>query len=60
MELFSKTGAGCPSFDEVLCLLRLLECTALKAAGVVKDEAGVAFENHLILNIVLPTLEIIR
>jgi hypothetical protein len=26
----------------------------------VKDEAGVAFENHLILNIVLPTLEIIR
>ncbi len=60
MELSSKTGAGCPSLDEVLHLLCLLECTALEAAGVMKDEAGVAFENHLILNIVLPTLEIIR
>ncbi len=60
MELFGETGAGCPSLDEVLRLLRLLECTALEAAGVVKDEARVAFENHLILNIVLPALEIIR
>jgi hypothetical protein len=60
MELLGETGAGCPSFDEVLRLLRLLECAALEAAGVVKDEAGVAFENHLILNIVFPTLEIIR
>ncbi len=60
MELFGETGAGCSSLDEVLCLLCLLECTTLKAAGVVKDEAGVTFENHLILNIVLPTLEIIR
>lgn len=60
MELFIETGAGCPSLDEVLRLLRLLDCAAFKAAGVVKDEAGVAFENHLIVNIVLPALEIIR
>ena len=60
MELFSETDAGCPSLDEVLRLLRLLGCAAFEAAGVMKDEAGVAFENHLILNIVLPALEIIR
>jgi hypothetical protein len=60
MKLFGETGARCPILDEVFHLLRLFECAAFEAAGVVKDETGVAFEYHLILNIVLPALEIIR
>ena len=60
MKLLGQSGASRPSLDKALHPVRLLSRTTFKATGVMEDEAGVTFEDHLILNVVFPALIIIR